>query len=128
MFENLTEKNFSLYAAKFYEDPNCIDILDFQQDLDRIKYLKRLFRRYEEKGDLKERLILNHLVVLYNVFDSEALTRMLAFKLYEHLHLLKPFLLLIGQWPKVIRGIDGINILSEEIKPHQDIVTKLGTI
>lgn len=128
MFENLTEKNFSLYAAKFYEDPNCIDILDFQQDLDRIKYLKRLFRRYEEKGDLKERLILNHLVVLYNVFDSEALTRMLAFKLYDHLHLLKPFLLLLGQWPNVIRGIDGINILSKEIKPHQDIVTKLGTI
>ena len=58
MFDNLTEKNFPLFAAKCYEDPNCIDVLEFQQDVDRIKYIKRLFRRYEDNGDLKERLIL----------------------------------------------------------------------
>ena len=131
MFENLTDKNFSLFAAKFYEDPNCIDILDFQQDLDRIKYLKRLFRRYEETkdiNDLKERLIINHLVVLYNVFDSQALTRMLSLKLSEYLPILKPFLSLLGQWPKVVYGINGINIISESITSDSEIVKKLGTI
>lgn len=128
MFENLTEKNFSLYAAKYYEDPNCTDILEFQHDLDKIKYLKRLFKRFEERGDLKERLILNHLVVLYNVFESEALTRMLVFKLYEHLSLLKPFLLLLGQWPKVVYGIDGLNVESESIESNPQVVNKLGNI
>ena len=54
MIDNLTEKNFLLFAAKFYEDPNCTDILEFQQDLDRIKYVKRLFKRYEEKGLIKD--------------------------------------------------------------------------
>ena len=96
MFDNLTEKNFPLFAAKCYEDPNCIDVLEFQQDVDRIKYIKRLFRRYEDNGDLKERLILNHLVVLYNVFDPPSLTRMLALKLNEHLHVLKPILTYLG--------------------------------
>jgi hypothetical protein len=110
MFDNLTEKNFPLFAAKCYEDPNCIDVLEFQQDVDRIKYIKRLFRRYEDNGDLKERLILNHLVVLYNVFDPPSLTRMLALKLNEHLHVLKPFLTYLGYWPRTIDGINGINI------------------
>jgi len=110
MFDNLTEKNFPLLAAKCYEDPNCIDVLEFQQDVDRIKYIKRLFRRYEDNGDLKERLILNHLVVLYNVFEPQSLTRMLALKLNEHLHILKPFLLYLGYWPRTIDGINGINI------------------
>jgi len=110
MFDNLTEKNFPLFAAKCYEDPNCIDVLEFQQDVDRIKYIKRLFRRYEDNGDLKERLILNHLVVLYNVFDPPSLTRMLALKLNEHLHVLKPFLVYLGYWPRTIDGINGINI------------------
>ena len=110
MFDNLTEKNFPLFAAKCYEDPNCIDVLEFQQDVDRIKYIKRLFRRYQDNGDLKERLILNHLVVLYNVFDPPSLTRMLALKLNEHLHVLKPFLVYLGYWPRTIDGINGINI------------------
>ena len=68
MIDNLTEKNFLLFAAKYYDDPNCTDLLEFQQDLDRIKYIKRLLKRYQDNCDLKERLILNHLVVLYNVF------------------------------------------------------------
>lgn len=110
MIDNLTEKNFSLFAAKCYQDPNCIDVLEFQQDVDRIKYIKRLFRRYEDSGELKERLILNHLVVLYNVFHPPSLTRMLVFKLNNHLHILKPFLVYIGYWPTTIDGIDGINI------------------
>ena len=128
MFENLTDKNFSLFAAKFYQDPNCIDILDFQNDLDRIKYIKRLLRRFEDKNDLKERLILNHLVVLYNVFDSQALTRMLALKLNSHLSVLKPFLILLGRWPDTIKGINGINIDGDTITMNEDVVEILRRI
>ncbi len=110
MFDNLTEKNFLLFAAKYYEDPNCVDVLEFQQDLDRIKYIKRLLKRYQESGELKERLILNHLVVLYNVFEHKALTRMLALKLNDYLHLLKPFLQYMEYWPRTIDGINEANV------------------
>lgn len=128
MIDNLTEKNFLLFAAKFYEDPNCTDILEFQQDLDRIKYVKRLFKRYEEKGDLKERLILNHLVILYNVFDAIALNRMLALKLNNHLHLLKPFLVVLGYWPRTIDGIDGVNIDGDGVPVDEFIAAQLRSI
>ena len=79
----LTEANFELYAAQHYDNPNCIDILEFQDDLSRIKYIKRLFKRYKETNDLKVRLILNHLVTFYNVFPPEYGTKMLIFKLEE---------------------------------------------
>lgn len=128
MFCNLTEQNFSLYAAKSYENPNCTDVLEFQEDLNRIKYIKRLFKKYESSGDLKERLIINHLVVIYNVFDTEAATRMLALKLNDHLHYLKPFLVLLGYWPKTIDGIDGINIDCEGVPVDKKIVDTLGQI
>ena len=81
--DRLDDSNFMLYAARAYINPGCVDILEFHEDLNRIKYIKRLFRRYSETGELKERLILNHLIVLYNVFDRVMLTRMLAYKLYE---------------------------------------------
>ena len=110
MIDNLTEKNFLLFAAKYYDDPNCTDMLEFQQDLDRIKYIKRLLKRYQDNSDLKERLILNHLVVLYNVFEHEALTRTLALKLGEYLHLVKPFLQYMGYWPRTINGVNDTNI------------------
>ena len=95
----LTESNFELYAAQHYDNPNCIDILEFQDDLSRIKYIKRLFKRYKETNDLKVRLILNHLVTFYNVFPPEYGTRMLIFKLEEYTHLLKPFLIFLKCWP-----------------------------
>ena len=128
MFDNLTEKNFLLFAAKFYEDPNCIDVLEFQQDLDRIKYIKRLFRRYEDSGELKVRLIINHLVVLYNVFESQAMTRILSLKLGNHLHILKPFLVQLGYWPRTIDGINGINIDGDGVPSDSYVVNMLGYV
>lgn len=107
----LDESNFSLYAAKYYDNPNCTDILEFHDDLNRIKYIKRLLKLYSETGELKERLILNHLITLYNVFEPEACTRMLVFKLYEHLSPLKSFLMYLNYWPSVVDGL-GINNLS----------------
>ena len=68
IFDELTDKNFKLFAAQQYNNPECTDVEEFKNDLSRFKYLKRLLTRYEEHGELQERLILNHIIVLYNVF------------------------------------------------------------
>jgi len=77
---DLTEENFTLYAIKHYDNPACKGIAEFNDDLKRFRYLKRLFNKYTAGKDLKERLILNHLVVIYNLFGAEAATKMLFFK------------------------------------------------
>lgn len=125
----LDESNFFLFAAKHYTNP-CIDAIEFNEDLDRIKNLRRLFNRYEKKGELKERLILNHLVVLYNVFEPEALTRMLTFKLYDYLEYLKPFLLLLNYWPETIYGIGQRNetVRSTDVMMDRQIMDVLRKI
>ena len=68
MLEKLDETNFLLYCAKYYDNPQCFDTQEFYDDMNRIKYIKRLFNKYYESGELKERLIINHIVVLCNVF------------------------------------------------------------
>jgi hypothetical protein len=109
-FEELTNKNFELFAAQSYNNPECMDIDEFKEDLSRFKYLKRLFRRYEVENDLQYRLILNHLIVIYNVFGIEAANRMVWFKInHEHYHFIKPFLIFLHYLPedeKVEIGMD----------------------
>lgn len=128
--EKLDETNFLLYAAKYYDNPHCYDTLEFYDDLNRFKYIKRLFNRYEETGELKERLIINHLTVLYNIFGAEAATRLLFLKLRGHYHFLKPFLVLMGYMPDVIRsiGIEGKNIINSDIPMDEKIVEILRKI
>lgn len=128
--EKLDETNFLLYAAKHYDNPHCYDTLEFYDDLNRFKYIKRLFNRYEETGELKERLIINHLTVLYNIFGVEAATRLLFLKLKGHYHLLKPFLVLMGYMPETIQsvGIEGKNIVSSDIHMDENIVEILRNI
>lgn len=128
MFENLTESNFQLFAMKYYANPHCTDMLEFHDDLKRIRYIKRLFRKYKETGDLKERLIINHLMVLYNMFEPRALTRMLFLKLDEHLDCLKPFLMLLNYWPTDIGLVNGKKILDSEIPLDQGVVQTLRAI
>lgn len=125
----LDDSNFFLYAAHHYLNP-CVEQQEFVDDLNRIKNLRRLFGRYEKHGELKERLILNHLMILYNVFEHKALTRMLVFKLYDHLHILKPFLMLLNYWPDIVDGIgeDNLTIRSNEIVMDMRIVDVLRTI
>ena len=128
MIDDLTDKNFSLFAAQSYNNPSCSDILEFQEDLNRIKYIKRLFKRYDEKNDLKERLIINHLVVIYNVFERDAATRMLALKLESYLHYLKPFLVMMGFWPRTIDNVNGINLDCNGVPSDPEIEEKLRRI
>jgi len=101
LFKTLTDKNFELFAAHNYNNLQCMDIDEFKQDLKRFKYLKRLLRRYTEKGDLQERLILNHLIVMHNIFGIHSAHEMLMFKSdKEHYEILKPFLVFLHVLPK----------------------------
>jgi hypothetical protein len=114
-FDNLTSENIMLYAMKIYDKPNCI-MSEFKEDMKRFNYLKRLFRRYRKIGEIKERLVLNHLVVLYNVFGAEALTRMLFFKMSkDDQPIVKTYLLFLSCMPDVVKGIRGQDILSSDI-------------
>ena len=94
--ENLNEKNILLYAAKHYQNPTFSDIDDFNEDLKRFKYVKRLVNRYLDDRALAERLILNHLIVIFNVFGIEPALKMLEVKLEErHWPVVKPFLIFL---------------------------------
>lgn len=96
LFEQLDNDNFVMYAMKSYDNPQCTDVEEFNEDLQRFKYLKRLLNRYDN-GDLQERLILNHLIVIYNVFGIEAAHKMVFFKIErKHWSILKTFLVYLG--------------------------------
>ena len=125
--EILTEQNFLLYAAKHYDNPQCVDMLEFYDDVKRFKYLKRLFAKYAEQGELKERLILNHIILLYNMFGEHA-TRMLFLKLHNHYSQLKPFLLMIGRMPDRIVMGPGVVIRNSDIPLDDNIVKALREI
>ena len=95
LFDELNEANFLLYAARSYYNPTCIDAEEFYEDVNRFKYLKRLIKRYEDGGKLSINLILNHLVVIFNVFGIETGLKMLEYKVFtqDNLPMLKPFLI-----------------------------------
>lgn len=120
IFDKLTARNFELFAAQHYNNPEATDVEEFKEDLSRFKYLKRLLKRYEMAGDLQERLILNHLIVIYNVFGIEAADRMVWFKINEeHYSYIKPFLIFLNY----LKEDDKI-----EIGINAEIVEKLRKI
>ena len=96
LFNELDESNFILYAARHYYSPRCIDAEEFYDDINRFKYIKRLVNRYNRGGDLGERLLLNHLTVIMNVFGHEAGLKMLEYKIgLQDWDIIKPFLVFI---------------------------------
>jgi 5'(3')-deoxyribonucleotidase len=128
MFDDLNEENFLMYAVKAYTSPHCI-MSEFESDLKRTKYLKRLFRRYKVTKGLKERLILNHIILLYNVFGPEAATRILFYKIDEEDYdILKTFLLYLNFMPDHIMGINGKDIISSDIMLDMDVANILRQI
>ena len=125
-FDDLTEKNFLLYAMQHYENPQCVEVEEFNDDLKKIKYIKRLFNQYAIEGVLKERLLLNHIIVFYNVFSVEAATRILFYKLEENIWpMLKTFLFYLNFLPNKIESINGRTIITTEIPMDQGIVDSL---
>ena len=127
-FDNLDSENIMMYAVKAYDKPNCI-MSEFSEDMKRFNYLKRLFRRYRKHNELRERLVLNHLVVLNNVFGPEVMTRLLFYEMAESDYpQLKTYLLFLSCMPEIVRGIKGKNILSSDIEVDIEIANVLRTI
>ena len=116
IFDDLNDDNFLMFAMKEYNDIQCTDIEEFYDDLKKIKYIKRLFNIYKNNGQLKERLILNHLIVFYNVFSVQAGTRILFYKIEKDFWpMLKTFLIFLDRMPEKIDSIRGETILTSNI-------------
>lgn len=130
MIDKVDETNFLLYAAKHYDNPHCYDTVEFYEDLNRFKYVKRLLNKYQETGELKDRLIFNHLTVIYNVFGAVAGTRLLFLKLQDQLPLIKPFLVMMGTCPDVVEaiGLEGRNIHTSDIQMDPVVVETLRNL
>ena len=126
-FDDLTNENIMIYAVKAYDKPNCI-MSEFKEDMKRFNYLKRLFKRYRKVGELREQLVLNHLVVIYNVFGVEVATRLLFYKMAKDDYIaLKTYLIFLNYMPEKIKGIKGQDILSSNIPVDMKIVNILRT-
>ena len=126
-FDDLNEKNFLLYAMKEYNNPQCTRVEEFNDDLKKIKYIKRLLNQYVSEGILKERLLLNHIIIFYNVFPPAAATRILFFKIEEKFWpILKPFLFYLKLLPEdKIESIMGREIRTNEILMDQGVIDSL---
>jgi hypothetical protein len=117
-----------IYAMKAYDRPDCI-LSEFKEDLKRFNYLKRLFYRYRKTGEVKERLVINHIIVLYNVFGVEVCTRMLFYKMSEEDYpIIKTYLLFLNYLPLIVRGISGKDIITNDIPVDLTIAEALRTI
>jgi hypothetical protein len=100
LFQTLNEDVFTLFAARHYYNPSCIDAEEFHEDLKRFKYVKRLLNRYLDNGKLSERLIMNHFIVIFNVFGIDAGLKMLEYRLDDkHWPVVKPFLIFLSIIP-----------------------------
>jgi len=129
LFDDLNEKNYVHFAMKYYDNRQCTSIEEFNDDLNKIKYVKRLFNRFLETGELRTNLILNHLIVIYNVFENEAATRMLFFRVEKKFYsILKPFLIFLNRLPEKVKGIDGENIQTNHIPLNETTIKELRKI
>ncbi len=122
MFDDLNEDNILLFSIKAYNSPHSI-MSEFETYYKRIKYIKRLIRKYKVTKKLKDRLLLNHIILFFNVFETESATRILFYKIEEKDYdVLKTFLEYLNYLPEMIKGIKGKNIMSKDIIP--DLIVK----
>lgn len=125
---DLTEDNFVMLAIKAYDKTGAI-MSEFEEDLKRLKYIKRLFKKYKTTDVLKERLILNHIIILNNIFGAVFTTKMLFLKTDEEdWPILKTFLLFLNLMPDIIYGVDSINIVGSSIPLDQKVIDALRQI
>lgn len=129
MNEFLTDKNFLLYCAKYYSRDRYYTDEEFLEDLNRIKYIKKLVTRYVENDDLRERLILNHIIILGNVFGPIVLNKILYLKLKSQFSQIKPFLVLLNVLQDRIYNVGNENVVyMDEIQMDPVIVECLRKI
>ena len=121
----LNDDSFLLYAMHHYDNPQCHSIQEFEEDLKRFLYLKKLFSRYKNNSELKERLIINNIIVLYNLF-GDALTKMLFTKIdEEHWPILVTFLVYLNRMPD---EVEDYGIKLSDITLDKDVVTTLRKV
>lgn len=129
MINELTEENFTIYAIKNYDNPSCKGMDEFLNDLKRFKYIKRLLIKHTGGKELKERLILNHIIVLGNLFGIEATTKMLFYKLDKKFWAqIKTFLVFLNYMPMKVIVSPGIEILDKDILIDETILENLKRI
>jgi hypothetical protein len=118
MYENITTNNFVMYAIKHYDNPQCEGEKEFHDDMKRFKYIKRLFKKYTLRGQLKERLLLNHIIILRNLFGTEACVTLLLFKTQkEYLSILKSFLIFLNMITEdELTGIESDNYVLKTLR------------
>ena len=107
LFDDVNNYNFDLYASKYYDNPCCLDVQDFYDDLAKFKYIVRLLRKYRDTGVIQERLLLNHIISIYNVFDMYAANRMMFYRIEPSL------------WPQLKTFLVYLNYVPENM--YQDI-------
>lgn len=126
---NINKENIDIFSESSYRNPQCVSAEDFYEDMNRIKYVKRLFNKYNRGGEIKTRLILNHIIAFYNVFEKRDATRILFFKMEEeYWSLLKTFLLYLSYMPEIVHGVNGRNIMSDNININVSIYRELENI
>jgi len=124
-FDNVTPKNALLFAMKSYENPQCLSAEEFNEDYKRFKYVKRLCRRYLTTHRMSERLVVNHLILLNNVFGPVAMSRLLFLKCDDErmYGVFKTFLFFLNILPETIMGVNGVDIYTADI-PTDDILLR----
>ena len=115
LFDELNNANFDLYAAKHYRNPQCLDAQDFYDDVAKFKYVVRLLRRYRDTGKIQERLLLNHIITIYNVFDIAAANRMIFHRVD------------IDLWPALKTFLVYLNYLPENLHKNINIDLSIAT-
>jgi hypothetical protein len=130
MLERIDDSNFLLFCARHYDNAQCHDTEEFYEDLRRIKYIKKLITRYIDTGDLKERLILNHIIILQNVFGPHALCKIIFLKMESQLKYIKPFLVMLNIMPEKVYNVgkDGKTYITDEIEMDPVIIEALRKI
>ena len=125
---NLSDENYLILAVKAYDSPTCIPS-EFHEDIKRVKYIKRLIKRFKNGGELKERLILNHIIILSNVFGTEFSTKLLFLRMDEEDYdVLKPFLVYLGHMPEIINSVRNKIIISSDILMNMQVIESLRKI
>jgi len=128
-YEKLTNENYLVFCAQHYNGKRYYTTEEFVEDLNRVKYIKKLITRYIENNDLKERLILNHIIILNNCFGPDVLCKILYLKLKHQMRFIKPFLILLNVLPDKIYNVgDEETIDTDLIEMDNLIITKLRKV
>lgn len=131
MHEQIDDSNFTFFAAKYYNNGKYFDVEDFEDDLNRIKNIRKLFKKYQKNKEINERLVLNHCIAFFNMFFPPYIgAKLLVFQLEDYLEYLKPFLEYLGYWQDCVYGIGDSNriINTIDIVSDRNIVNRLQGI